>query len=1087
MKTINPLFNKKTLDKLVKDIELTDIQKKASKQWLKLLDEGKLGVEDKHRGKFMSIIAQDILGYPILEMDEEETNMDLRFSNKDGKNVVCIERKGTNTKDLHAKQNRENKSHETPIQQTWNYMGSEGLEYGICTNSKIFILITKEFGFSKEHLFDFTTIRNNESKLKEFVGIFSRDRIIESGFIEKLHDESIVDEKDFTDEFYKLYHETRLMLKISFEENDKVTSNEAIYFTQLFLNRLIFMFFVEDRGFILDSQLFTKRILSLLESGSLTEHSKKIYDDIKELFISFDKGSNVLGIFGFNGGLFDGAMPEKISFADIKDSKFYDDVRQNSKLQESTKLNQKTEQILQKYDSLNPIISNLLVMNSFDFNTEVNVNILGHIFEQSINDLEELKKTGISSRKKDGVYYTNEHLTDYICRNTIVPYLSKMGTADIPQLVDEYADDLEILEKKFQEIKILDPACGSGAFLIKAVDILLEINREIQDRKSDDEFTNAQRQITQDFDEESQIRFIVENNLYGVDINPESIEITRLGIFLKIASNQRKLVGLSKRIQAGNSLIDDAEVTPNAFVWGNKFPEVLNPSIENNGFDIIIGNPPWQIVKPNIDEFFSPLFESQNPNSSFTKLTKIRKKNFVDECLKNKKIAEDYEQYNENYNKQIKYFNSGSYTHQSSLVNGKRQSSDLNLYKLFFEKSYSLLSKNGLCGLVIPAGIYSDLGCRGLRDILFEKTAIRSLYSFINKQGIFEDVHRQFKFCILIYEKNKNTNKFFASFLLKDVNKLQILNEESFDYDVKLIELSSPSSLSIIECSNKKEFDIFKKLYKYPLLSSDQWNFKASSEFHMTNNSQLFHTANIGLPLYEGKMIYQFENNYSEPRYFVDEKDGSSVLVKKELKRMKKINKEHDSVPQIDAKQYRLVWRDVTNAVDRRTLISTILPPNVFLGNTLSYIQPKYFDGEKYHQSLSDAETLFLCGIFNSFPIDFILRHRVNLHVSIFYLMELPIPRYDENDPIHKQIMENTAKLVCTGTEYSDLKRSVGIADGITDKEKRLGLKAQINALSCKLYGLDRTELEFILRYFSIESEKLKELTLDEFLILESK
>ena len=216
----------------------------------------------------------------------------------------------------------------------------------------------------------------------------------------------------------------------------------------------------------------------------MTEHSKKIYDDVKELFISFDKGSDILGVFGFNGGLFNGVIPDKIFFNDLMDSKFYDDVKQNSKLLKSTKLSEKAENIIKKHNSLNPIISNLLIMDSFDFNTEVNVNILGHIFEQSISDLEGLKNQTDSKRKKEGVYYTPEYITDYICRNTIIPYLSKTGTNQISILIDEYENNIEVLEKKFQEIKILDPACGSGAFLIKSIDVLLEINREIQLKKS---------------------------------------------------------------------------------------------------------------------------------------------------------------------------------------------------------------------------------------------------------------------------------------------------------------------------------------------------------------------------------------------------------------------------------------------------------------------------------------------------------------------------------------------------------------------------------------------------------------------------
>ena len=835
----------------------------------------------------MTIVLDDILGYPIRDIAFEENNIEFSFSNKNNKKIVCFEAKGTKTEDLHAVQHRSKKEHSTPIKQTWDYMGSLGLEYGVCTNYKNFILITKEHGYSKEHNFDFITIKNDDDKLKEFIGIFSKEKIIESDFVKKLHTESQNVEREFTKEFYKLYHETRLMLKMSFEKNNIVTNNEAIYFTQLFLNRLIFILFVEDRGFISDSKLFTNRILNILELGQLTEHSKKIYDDIKELFVSFDKGSKILGVSEFNGGLFSGVLPDKIFFNDIVDSKFYDVVKQNSELLKSTKLSEKAENIIEKHNSLNPIIRNLLIMDSYDFNTEVNVTILGHIFEQSISDLEELKKTGISGRKKDGVYYTPEQITDYICRNTIIPYLSKTGTSDISKLLDEYENDIDVLEEKFRDIKILDPACGSGAFLIKAIDILLEINREIQNRKVY-EYSDEQKQITSNFDEESEIRFIVENNIYGVDLNSESVEITQLSIFLKIASNQRKLIGLSERIQVGNSLISDKQVDTKAFVWDDRLPEILSQLIEDKGFDVIIGNPPWQIIKPDVDEFFSPIYDLKNTKQKFSKLSKIKKNDFVKECLKDELIKKNYNLYVEYYEKQMKYFNGNAYNYQSSLVNGKRKASDLNLYKLFIEKSYALLSKNGLCGMVVPSGIYSDLGSKGLREMLFENTEIKALYSFVNKKGIFEDVHRQFKFCLIVFENNKTTKKFNTSFYLEDKNKLNSLNDESFRFDLDFIKSSSPDSLSILECSNKQEYQIFEKLYKFPLLSDKSiHNFKAGREFDMTNDSGLFHTVNIGYPLYEGKMMNSFNHLFSEPRYWIDKKEGNEILQSKELNRMK--------------------------------------------------------------------------------------------------------------------------------------------------------------------------------------------------------
>ncbi len=88
---------------------------------------------------------------------------------------------------------------------------------------------------------------------------------------------------------------------------------------------------------------------------------------------------------------------------------------------------------------INPIYKNLLVISSFDFSSELDVNILGHVFENSIGDIEELKADDRGRRKKDGVFYTPEYITDYICRNTIIPYLSLSGEANtVEELVKEY-------------------------------------------------------------------------------------------------------------------------------------------------------------------------------------------------------------------------------------------------------------------------------------------------------------------------------------------------------------------------------------------------------------------------------------------------------------------------------------------------------------------------------------------------------------------------------------------------------------------------------------------------------------------------
>ncbi len=406
--------------------------------------------------------------------------------------------------------------------------------------------------------------------------------------------------------------------KTNTELQDTVTT--PIHFAQQFLNRLMFIFFAEDTN-KLPERLFEKRIINILSSVPLSEHSHYVCDSISDLFESMNKGSETpIKIFGFNGGLFYGKIPLRIYFKDLRSGEFFKQAYKNSNLLKITKLDKNTEDVLELHKGkLNLIIRNMLLMASFDFKTEVNVNILGHIFEQSISDIEQLKEGKDDKRKKDGIFYTPEYITNYICRNTIIPYLSKSRTNDIKELISEYSDDISVLEDKFQNIKILDPACGSGAFLIKATDVLLEIFKEIQNfkqikgiyhkemlasaknNKKLKKFVGRQLNSLENSGEslnwlkknweEQEARMIIKNNIYGVDINEESVEITQLSLFLKMATKNKKLINLSDNIKCGNSLIDDSEVDKEkAFKWKEKFKDIFE---KNGGFDVIIGNPPY--------------------------------------------------------------------------------------------------------------------------------------------------------------------------------------------------------------------------------------------------------------------------------------------------------------------------------------------------------------------------------------------------------------------------------------------------------------------------------------------------------------
>ena len=599
-----PLYDDETVRKKFSKIKPTSEQRMLAKQWLSKLKKGELKDEVKNYEIFKEIILGKILGYPVAKLDFEKKHVEFSYTDSQNITHVCFECKGTKT-NLWERQSYGKLEQELPVEQTWNNMGRFPSLYGICTNYSEFVLLDKNHGTTKCHIFDFESIEDDEDRLKEFIGLFSYQELVLVKSLEGLYKVSSTRQTDFAKEFYKLYHETRLMMVEAFRfKLDEDEVGEAVKYAQLYLNRLTFIFFAQDRG-DLEDRLFTKRVVRTLENANINDQSKMVSEDIVALFKQLDAGEKARPpfqeIFGFNGGLFRDEIPGKAFFYDLRPLGFFDKVRRNSRLSKSTRLDEPTERAVGKYgDELSPIIRNLLLMDRFDFMKEVGVNIMGHMLEQSISDLEELQGGEATKRKKDGVYYTPEYITEYICNSTIIPYLSEKESSTVDELVSEYDGRLDVLEKKLRAIRILDPACGSGAFLIKAAEMLMEIDEAIQKSKQ----TGATQKTMHEYQYEKEIARIVANSIFGVDTNEEAVEIAKLSIFLKISGGDRKLVDLSKNIRVGNSLVDDESVDPkNAFRWEKEFPEK---------FDIVIGNPPYKNVQELSDKTKKHL-EENNP------------------------------------------------------------------------------------------------------------------------------------------------------------------------------------------------------------------------------------------------------------------------------------------------------------------------------------------------------------------------------------------------------------------------------------------------------------------------------------------
>jgi hypothetical protein len=808
---------------------------------------------------------------------------------------------------------------------------------------------------------------------------------------------------------------------------------------------------------------------------------------------------------------------------------------------------------------------------------EINPDVLGYIFEKYIN------------QKAFGAYYTRPEITSYLCERTIERLLldavntpEEVRRANLPGTNYDFRSlsDLllnldglltrKLLRDVLPKLSILDPACGSGAFLVAAMKTLIKVytaafsyaryfdrgDLRLEVQRIEREHPNVEYYVK---------KSIITNNLYGVDIMEEAVEIARLRLFLALVASAHEIDDLEPlpnidfNLLPGNSLIglmrvdekkfdighlfrksyrqvvdeknreveiyrrtatyhDDLRALRDRidtlradageyldrilleefgalgvkyeeaswdharqregkgkkrpltrddiralqpFHWGYEFDEIVN---RRGGFDAILTNPPWESVEPSAKEFFAD-------HSNLVSKNKMDIKDFEAELkrlLADPQIMRAWIEYLSRYNHQRSYFRAApEYENQIPIINGKRHGKDVNLYKLFVERCMRLLRDAGECGIVIPGGIYSDLGAKRLREMLFASTEITGLFGFENRRQVFEGVDSRFKFVVLTFRKGGSTTEFPAAFMRHDVSDLtRFPSEGALPIDVEFVRRVSPDSLSISEFRSTRDVGVAEKMIQFPFLGQEvsaPWKVELHREFNMTDDAHLFHKERGSgmLPLYEGKMIHQFDAFFSEPRYFLLEADARAALVR-------------GGSPDagLEYERYRLAYRDVARNTDERTMIAAVLPKRVFAGHTLHL-----------SSNLSSREVLYLVAVANSLTFDWLLRYKVSAHCSIFYVNQMPVPRLRDGDTQFDRLVVLAAKLVCTRPEFHDLAREARIkpADAAHDAADRARIRAEIDAIVAHLYAISDDELQHILAAFPLVDPASRVQVLDAF------
>lgn len=756
--------------------------------------------EEEYQEGFLNDLFVSVLGYskkpsPNFNLVTEKKN---EKDNKkaDGailvadKVVGVIELKGTNTTDLNKIEI-----------QAFSYKNNQkDCIYVVTSNfEKLRFYIDNAIEYIEFNLFLLTE--------KDFALLYlclAYDNIA-NNIAKKIKEESLSQEDKITKQLYKDYSLFKNSLFHNLVSlNPDYEPLELFKKSQKLLDRFLFLFFAEDRQLLPPNSV--RLILNDWRDLQERDENIPLYNRFRKYFEYLNIGykGKRYDVFAYNGGLF-------------KPDVTLDSIKIDDEL----------------------LYEHTLKLSDYDFASEVDVNILGHIFENSLNELDEMKAKlegteidkSATKRKKDGVFYTPKYITKYIVENTVGQLCTKkkeeLEIDEADYITDKkrniktkkpLSDKLKVYKDWLLQLTIVDPACGSGAFLNEALNFLIGEHKYIDELLAK---LLGETLVLSDVE-----KSILENNLFGVDINEESVEIAKLSLWLRTARPNRKLNDLNNNIKCGDSLIEEPAIAGNkAFDWQKEFPQIF----EKGGFDVVIGNPPYVGQKGNKEVF-----------------NKIKDSNLFKDIYERKQ----------------------------------------DLYYYFLILSIHISQQHSRIGLIVPQYWLNAFGASKIRNYLTKNSDL-ILVADVSKVNVFPDAG--VNSMIFIFDKKKGSNiieiaKYEKNAFSKDYESIisnSQLNSESWNLfknsDYVLFDTTNILSLGDIcvlspgiqtGCDKVSKSNISK--------ITNSLNVSINDGIYVLTNDEV---ANLNLTKEEEKFIRPFFKNSDIERYFANNENNLQIIV----------------------------------------------------------------------------------------------------------------------------------------------------------------------------------------------------------------